>query len=86
MPKYRNALTYVESRDDVDSNRLGVFGISYSGGHVLILAAIDSRVKAAVSVVPVVDGHANMKRVHVGDPVLRLSELYPQGSQGSQQG
>ncbi|KIW39495.1 uncharacterized protein PV06_08102 [Exophiala oligosperma] len=61
---YRNALTYVESRDDVDSNRLGVFGISYSGGHVLILAAIDSRVKAAVSVVPVVDGHANMKRVH----------------------
>lgn len=61
---YRNALTYVESREDVDPDRLGAFGISYSDGHVLILAAIDSRIKAVVSVVPVVDGHANMKRVH----------------------
>jgi dienelactone hydrolase len=40
---YRNALTYVESRDDVDPLRLGCLGISYSGGHVLILAAIDPR-------------------------------------------
>jgi len=61
---YRNALTYVESREDVDPDRLGAFGISYSGGHVLILAASDPRVKAVVSVVPVVDGYATMKRVH----------------------
>jgi hypothetical protein len=61
---YRNAITFAESRDDVDSGRIGCFGISYSGGHVLILAAIDPRVKAVVSVVPVVDGHATMKRVH----------------------
>lgn len=61
---YRNALTYVESREDVNPDKLGAFGISYSGGHVLILAAIDPRVKAVVSVVPVVDGHATMKRVH----------------------
>ncbi|KAH7002598.1 Alpha/Beta hydrolase protein [Ilyonectria destructans] len=61
---YQNALTYAESRDDVDPQRMGAFGISYSGGHVLILAAIDSRVKAVVSVVPVVDGYANMRRVH----------------------
>lgn len=61
---YKSALTYVEGRDDVDPDQLGVFGISYSGGHVLILAAIDPRVKAAVSVVPVIDGHANMRRVH----------------------
>jgi hypothetical protein len=72
---YRNALTYVESRDDVDSDKLGVFGISYSGGHVLILAAIDARVKVAVSVVPVVDGHANMRRVH-GETRFRDFENY----------
>ncbi|KAI7969469.1 hypothetical protein EIK77_005099 [Talaromyces pinophilus] len=61
---YRNALTYAESRDDVDSLRLGCLGISYSGGHVLILAAIDSRIKSVVSIVPVVDGYNNLRRAH----------------------
>ncbi|PHH92699.1 hypothetical protein CDD83_5936 [Cordyceps sp. RAO-2017] len=61
---YKNALTYAESREDVDSDRLGCFGISYSGGHVLILAATDSRVKAVASVVPVIDGFSIMRRVH----------------------
>jgi pimeloyl-ACP methyl ester carboxylesterase len=61
---YKNALTHVEGREDVDADRLGAFGISYSGGHVLILAATDPRVKAIVGVVPVVDGYATMKRVH----------------------
>ena len=61
---YKNALTYLEGRDDVNSDQLGVFGISYSGGHVLVLGATDPRIKAVVSVVPVVDGYATMKRVH----------------------
>ncbi|GAA5110589.1 alpha/beta hydrolase [Haloechinothrix salitolerans] len=61
---YKNALTYAENRSDVDADQLGVFGISYSGGHVLILAANDPRIKAAVSVVPVVEGYDNMRRVH----------------------
>ncbi|MFA9269310.1 MAG: alpha/beta hydrolase [Baekduiaceae bacterium] len=61
---YQNALTYLESRDDVDADRLGAFGISYSGGHVLVLAAIDPRVRSVVSVVPVIDGFRNMRRVH----------------------
>jgi hypothetical protein len=61
---YKNAITYAESRDDVDADALGAFGISYSGGHVLILAATDPRIKAIVSLVPVVDGYVNMKRAH----------------------
>jgi pimeloyl-ACP methyl ester carboxylesterase len=71
---YRNAITYVETRDDADADRLGVLGISYSGGHVLILSAIDPRVRAAVSIVPVVDGYNNMKRVH-GEARFRELEL-----------
>jgi uncharacterized protein len=70
---YKNALTYVEQRDDVDADALGAFGISYSGGHVLILAATDPRVKAVVGVVPVVDGYANMRRVH-GETQFRAFE------------
>jgi len=61
---YENALSYLQSRPDVDADRLGAWGISYSGGHVIILAAIDPRVKVIVSQIPVVDGYRNMRRVH----------------------
>ena len=61
---YQNALSYLEGREDVDSNRIGGWGISYSGGHVVVLAATDPRVKAIVSQIPVVDGYRNMRRVH----------------------
>ena len=68
---YKNAISYLETRPDIDPDRLGVWGISYSGGHALILAAIDSRVKVAVSNVPVIDGYQNMWRVH-GSERFRL--------------
>jgi cephalosporin-C deacetylase-like acetyl esterase len=61
---YQNALSYLGTRKDVDAERLGAWGISYSGGHVLVLAATDPRVKCAVSQIPVVDGYRNMRRVH----------------------
>jgi hypothetical protein len=61
---YQNALSYLETREDADADRLGAWGISYSGGHVIILAATDPRVKAIVSQIPVVDGYRNMRRVH----------------------
>jgi uncharacterized protein len=48
----------------VDPARLGVWGISYSGGHALILAAIDPRIRAIVSQIPVIDGFENMRRAH----------------------
>jgi pimeloyl-ACP methyl ester carboxylesterase len=61
---YQNALSYIETRDDVDASRLGAWGISYSGGHVIVLAANDPRVKVIVSQIPVIDGYENMRRVH----------------------
>jgi uncharacterized protein len=53
---YRNALSFLERRGDIDADRLAVWGISYSGGHALILGATDPRVKCLVSQIPVVDG------------------------------
>jgi uncharacterized protein len=61
---YKNALSYLESRDDVDPDRLGIWGISYSGGHVLVLGAVDPRVRCVASIVPVIDGYANLQRAH----------------------
>jgi fermentation-respiration switch protein FrsA (DUF1100 family) len=61
---YQNALSFLERTDGIDADRLGAWGISYSGGHVLIIAATDPRVKAIVSQIPVVDGYRNMRRIH----------------------
>lgn len=61
---YKNAITFAESLDEVDANRIGVWGISYAGGHALIVGATDPRVKCVMSNIPVVDGYENMRRVH----------------------
>src|SRR3546814_6692591 len=52
------------SSDVCSSDLIGAWGISYSGGHVIILAAIDERVKTVISHVPVIDGYENMRRIH----------------------
>jgi len=61
---YRSALSFLERHPEIDAGRLGVWGISYSGGHALILGATDPRVKCLVSQIPVIDGYENMRRVH----------------------
>src|SRR5438874_8263465 len=53
---YKNAISFLETRPEVDPSRIGVWGISYSGGHVLIVGATDPRVRCIVSNIPVVDG------------------------------
>lgn len=62
MRDYRHAVTYAQSRGDVDSERIGIWGTSYTGGLVLIAAATDRRVKCVVSQVPSINGLENAKR------------------------
>jgi len=50
--------------ENVDPDRIGAWGLSYSGGHVLVIGATDPRVRCLVSQIPVVDGYRNMRRVH----------------------
>src|SRR6266511_1065743 len=45
---YRHAITYAQTRPEVDPGRIGVWGSSYSGGHVLALGAIDKRIGCVV--------------------------------------
>jgi hypothetical protein len=58
---YRTAITYATTLPETDVNRIGVWGSSYSGGHVLVVAAIDSRVKAVVAQVPLISGYENVR-------------------------
>jgi fermentation-respiration switch protein FrsA (DUF1100 family) len=45
---YRNAISWLSLQPEVDPERIGIWGTSYSGTHVLQVAAFDSRVKAVV--------------------------------------
>jgi uncharacterized protein len=61
---YRDAITFLAERAEVDAERIGIWGTSYSGGHVLAVAAHDRRVKAVVSQAMTVSGHRNLLRRH----------------------
>jgi len=61
---YKNAISFAQQIDGVDPERIGVWGISYSGGHALQLAATDRRIRAASSVVPVINGYENLRLAH----------------------
>jgi len=71
---YKNAISFAETLPEVDPNRIGIWGISYSGGHVLIAGATDPRVKCIVSTIPVVDGFETQKQVHGSVNFRKLME------------
>jgi hypothetical protein len=47
------ALDFVQTLDDIDHTSIALWGDRYSGGEVLVVAAIDDRVTAVVAQVPV---------------------------------
>jgi len=51
-----NAINWVVGEKQCDPRRLGLWGSSFSGGHVVYVAARDPRVKAFVSQVGSMDG------------------------------
>jgi fermentation-respiration switch protein FrsA (DUF1100 family) len=53
----RNALTWLGLQPEVDPERIGAWGVSLGGGHVIHLGAFDRRIKAVVATVPAVDNY-----------------------------
>src|ERR671924_2129737 len=66
---YRHAITYAQTRPEVAAGRIGVWGSSYSGGHVLVLGAIDRRIRCVVAQVPLVSGHDNARALIRADVI-----------------
>jgi fermentation-respiration switch protein FrsA (DUF1100 family) len=83
---YRHAITYAGTLPEVDRNRIGIWGSSYSGGHVLVVAAIDRRVKAVVSQVPLVSGHDNFRSLVRSDFLAAFREQFDADRLGRFQG
>jgi uncharacterized protein len=73
---YRHAITYASTLPEVDPQRIGIWGSSYSGGHVMVVAAIDRRVKAVVSQVPLISGHDNLRALVRADFIAGFREMF----------
>jgi fermentation-respiration switch protein FrsA (DUF1100 family) len=64
---HRDAITFAQQLPGADPDRVGIWGTSYSGGHVLVVGATDRRVGCVVSQVPTISGHRNTLRRFPGD-------------------
>jgi len=73
---YRDAITWVSARPEIDAERVGVWGSSYSGGHVLVVAAQDRRVRCVVSQVPLISGYDNARRLVRADHLAGLRAAF----------
>jgi fermentation-respiration switch protein FrsA (DUF1100 family) len=49
---YRYALTWLAQQPGIDPERLGIWGSSFSGGEVMVVGAVDPRVKVVIANVP----------------------------------
>lgn len=61
------AMTFLGLQNNVDAQRLGIYGTSYGGATVVWAAALDERAKCVVSVVGVGDGKRWMRSVRHPD-------------------
>ena len=73
---FRSAISYLRRRPEVDRERIGIWGSSYSGGHALTVAAIDRRVKCVVSQVPTTSGFSAAQRRVRYDKALALQAAF----------
>jgi fermentation-respiration switch protein FrsA (DUF1100 family) len=83
---YRDAITFAETLETTEPERLGIWGSSYSGGHVLVVGAIDRRVKCVVAQVPLISGHANARRLIRSDYIAGLQKMFDGDRRARMQG
>lgn len=51
---FKAAISFLRQQAEVNPERIGIWGSSYGGGHVLTIAATDPRVRCVVSQVPTI--------------------------------
>ena len=73
---WRRAISFLESRPDVDPKRIGLWGTSYAGGHAIVLGATDRRLRCVVAQVPTISGYEQGLRRVAPDAVAALDETF----------
>lgn len=60
---WQAAVAHVRSLPEVDTERLGLWGTSFSGGHAIMTAADDDEISALVTQVPFVDSMTTLAKL-----------------------
>lgn len=75
-----NAIDFLLAEPCVDAERLGLWGSSFGGGHVVYVAGTDARVKAVVSQVPGMGQSADARGfTHPGPDASRIASAMARG-------
>ena len=77
---YSDAITYASTRPEIDAGKIGIWGTSYSGGHVMVVGAVDRRVKVVMSQGPCVSGWENFHRLIRPDLIPALDTMFDEGT------
>ena len=62
---YRAAVQWARRADGIDPDRIALWGSSFSGGHVLTVAAADPRIAAVIAQAPYTDSIPILRRMSV---------------------
>jgi fermentation-respiration switch protein FrsA (DUF1100 family) len=83
---WRRAISYLESRPEVDPTRIGLWGTSYAGGHALVLGATDRRLRCIVAQVPTISGYEQGLRRVSPDATPALEHAFNEDERGRLRG
>jgi pimeloyl-ACP methyl ester carboxylesterase len=61
---WRAAVAYARTVEEIDPERVIVWGTSFAGGHVIVTAADDPRIAAAIAQCPFTDGPASVLAIN----------------------
>jgi pimeloyl-ACP methyl ester carboxylesterase len=70
---YRTVIDWMTTEPSIDANRIFVWGTSFSGMHVVEIAASDRRIVGAIAQCPLVDGFAGVTMVPPGRSLRLLA-------------
>lgn len=77
----RDAITYAQTREEVDKDKIALWGYSLAAGEALYVAAMDRRVKAVIALGPGLSGLEIVKRqaapfaVNAMQPLFEMDRL-----------
>lgn len=66
----RNAISWLGTQPEVDASKIGAWGVSVGGGHVMFLSAFDKRIKATVALIPAINQWENILSVMPKDALF----------------
>lgn len=70
----RHAISFLRRCEGVQPDRIGIWGASYAGGHVIVVASQDRRVKCVVSQAMTIDGGEAARRRSTPEALATLRQ------------